>query len=263
MTPFARLVERVHRRRHDGVVRHRVDVMGTPTAWVERAAEGPPTAPALVLVPGLSMSWRAYQWLLEHLPRDRVVVAVDPPASGRTGRPQRGLDADAQAAHVAALLDHLGIRGADLVGHSLGALTVARLAGSRPDLARRVVLVGPSPDPHLPHPRDHLLALVGDARRERPRVLVQAATDYVRASPALLPTFVAQIGTSATELMAGVVAPTTVLRGGRDAVAGRRWCADLAAAVEDGRSLVLPGGTHGLPQHDPADLAAVLRDVLR
>ncbi|MCM3554596.1 alpha/beta fold hydrolase [Janibacter melonis] len=261
MPLFARFLPRA-RMRDEGVTRRRVEVDGTPTAWAERPADGPPSAPPLVLVPGLSMSWRAYRWMLPHLPSDRLVLAVDPPAAGRSGRPGERLDATAQAAHLAAWLERLGHRGVDLVGHSLGALTVARLAGTRPDLARRLVLVGPSPDAHLPRVRDHLLALACDALRERPRVILQAVTDYVRADPALLAAFAAQVGTPADEVMHAVRAPVVVVRGGRDGVAGRRWCQDLAGAVADGRVLTLPRGTHGLPQHDPADLAAVVRAVL-
>jgi pimeloyl-ACP methyl ester carboxylesterase len=49
------------------------------------------------------------------------------------------------AADAATFIDALGLTGADLVGHSLGGLVAQQVAIQRPDLARRLVLVGTGP----------------------------------------------------------------------------------------------------------------------
>src|SRR5690606_19791936 len=62
---------------------------------------------------------------------------------------------------VVALLDHLGIEKAHLVGNSLGGGTAARLALDHPDRADRLALMGPggmttrmfTPEPTLGHTR--------------------------------------------------------------------------------------------------------------
>jgi pimeloyl-ACP methyl ester carboxylesterase len=49
------------------------------------------------------------------------------------------------AADAAAFIDALGLDSVDLVGHSMGGLVAQEVAIQRPDLARRVVLVGTGP----------------------------------------------------------------------------------------------------------------------
>jgi pimeloyl-ACP methyl ester carboxylesterase len=49
------------------------------------------------------------------------------------------------AADAAAFIDALGLATVDLVGHSMGGLVAQEVAIQRPDLARRVVLVGTGP----------------------------------------------------------------------------------------------------------------------
>ena len=52
---------------------------------------------------------------------------------------------------VVGLMDGLGILGAIVVGHSMGALTAYRLAATRPELIRLLVLEEmPPPDPAKP-----------------------------------------------------------------------------------------------------------------
>lgn len=52
---------------------------------------------------------------------------------------------DGHAEDLIAILDELGITGATLIGHSVSAMTVALVANKRPDLAKRVIMVCPSP----------------------------------------------------------------------------------------------------------------------
>ncbi|MBM6546371.1 alpha/beta hydrolase [Janibacter sp. YIM B02568] len=247
-------------RQPSATIEHRRErVGGLRTAWVERHADVATSRVPLVLVPGLSMSWQAYRWVLDALPTDRDVMVVDPPGAGRSARLRGGMSAGAQARHLAAWLDHLQLPGLDLVGHSLGALTAARLAAARPELVRAVTLVSPSPDPRMPRLREHVGALAAGVPQEAPRVLVQAAYDYVRSSPRVVAGFRREIGTTADEVMEGVRATVLVVRGSEDRVSSERWCGDLAEAG-GGRLVTVPDGAHGLPQQHPRELVALLDD---
>src|SRR6185436_8898829 len=75
--------------------------------------------------------------------RTRRVVAIDQMAHGRTAdAPGRALSYEQMSEDTAALLVHLGIRNADLVGWSDGGQIALRLAFIHPELIRRVVASG-------------------------------------------------------------------------------------------------------------------------
>ena len=108
-------------------------VDGVPTEY-RVAGEGEP----LVLVHGLSGSWRWWRPVLEPLAEHRCVYLLDLPrlrrrfpAAGLTGWLGRWLDAAA-------------LESVDLVGHSLGGLIAAELAAEQPQRAHRLVLVAPA-----------------------------------------------------------------------------------------------------------------------
>jgi pimeloyl-ACP methyl ester carboxylesterase len=71
----------------------------------------------------------------------RRSVLVDLLGFGYSDRPEGfGYAPGEQAETVAALLDHLGLRGCVVVGHSMGGSVAIMLAGVRPDLVGRLVI---------------------------------------------------------------------------------------------------------------------------
>jgi pimeloyl-ACP methyl ester carboxylesterase len=82
--------------------------------------------------------------LLPGLATGRQIIAVDPQGHGRTADIDRPIRYEAMADHCAALLDHLGIEQADVVGYSMGAGTGLRLAIQHPARVRRQVLASAS-----------------------------------------------------------------------------------------------------------------------
>jgi lipase len=127
---------------------------GVPVAGgelhVARAGPPPEEAKGVALVahgmtPGL-MIWRTVARKL-----DRSICFLAPDLRGR-GRSARLPGPYGMAVHVAdliAVLDHVGASSAVLVGHSMGAYVVERLAADHPERAAAVVLL----DSGLPFPR--------------------------------------------------------------------------------------------------------------
>ena len=71
----------------------------------------------------------------------RRSVLVDLLGFGCSDRPEGyGYTLGEQAGTVAALLDHLGLRGATVIGHSMGGSVAITLAGQRPDLVGRLLI---------------------------------------------------------------------------------------------------------------------------
>ena len=121
---------------------HFVDVQGVPTRYY-RAGSGEP----LVLFHGGQFaslySLDSWSLALPALAGKFEVFAIDKLGQGYTGNPAGPEDCtfDALLKHSIATLDALGIKNAHLAGHSRGALLVAAIALSRPDLAKTVLAV--------------------------------------------------------------------------------------------------------------------------
>ncbi len=98
--------------------------------------------PPLVLVHGLGDEADTWRHVIPRLAERRRVIALDLPGFGRSDALPGGASLTALARALAGLLAALGIARATLVGSSLGAGVVQRLALARPDLADRLVLVG-------------------------------------------------------------------------------------------------------------------------
>ena len=95
----------------------------------EAAVDGRPirylvagTGEPLVLVHGLSGSWRWWEPVVDALSAHRQVHLITLP------RPRRARDFDGLSAWLAGWLDAAGIERTDIAGHSLGGLFAAELA---------------------------------------------------------------------------------------------------------------------------------------
>ena len=114
-----------------------------------RSAETP-----VVLLHGLGAASHYWAETAIDLSRaGRTVIVPDAPGSGQSDppSPETGWGIPGRVAAVSALLDALGIRKADLVGHSLGGWTAGAFALAEPHRVRRLVLVDAAgfskPDP--------------------------------------------------------------------------------------------------------------------
>jgi pimeloyl-ACP methyl ester carboxylesterase len=112
------------------------DVNGL-SLYYEEHGSGPPL---ILLHGGLGMG-EMYAPILPLLAKDRRVITVDLQGHGHTADAGRPLRYPALADDVAALIGHLGLAQADVLGYSLGGATALRTAIQHPDLVRRLVLV--------------------------------------------------------------------------------------------------------------------------
>jgi pimeloyl-ACP methyl ester carboxylesterase len=100
--------------------------------------------PELVLLHGGGQN--AHTWDTVALALGRPLVAIDLPGHGHSGRRQdRDYGPWRNAAAVAAVMDAAAPRAAAVVGMSLGGVTAIRLAATRPDLVRKLVIVDVTP----------------------------------------------------------------------------------------------------------------------
>lgn len=115
--------------------------------------------PPLLLVHGTSSSLHTWDgWTAELAPRRRI-VRLDLPGFGLTGpAPDRDYRVERYARLLAAFLDRLGIRRADVGGNSLGGRVAVTFALAHPDRVGKLILVDPAGLSGVPPPAIFRLA---------------------------------------------------------------------------------------------------------
>jgi pimeloyl-ACP methyl ester carboxylesterase len=96
--------------------------------------------PLVLLHGGLGMTGM-FGELLPQLAAGRQVIAADLQAHGRTADIDRPIRLEHMGDDVAALIRHLGLEKADVMGYSMGGGAALRTAIQHPELVRKLVLV--------------------------------------------------------------------------------------------------------------------------
>jgi pimeloyl-ACP methyl ester carboxylesterase len=95
----------------------------------------------LIVLHGAIGSVEMWGGTIEGLARTRQVIAVDLQAHGRTADIDRPLTCEAMADDIGALITHLGLAKADVMGYSLGGKVAIQTALRHRDRVRRLVVV--------------------------------------------------------------------------------------------------------------------------
>ena len=116
---------------------------GSIDLYYEDHGSGPP----VVLIHGYPLSGRAWDRQVSPLlEAGHRVITYDRRGFGKSSQPTTGYDYDTFAADLAGLMDHLDLREATLVGHSMGTGEVTRYLGAYGSArVTRGVLVSPIP----------------------------------------------------------------------------------------------------------------------
>lgn len=99
------------------------------------------TGPALILLHGGFGVAGMFERLLPVLAVKQQVIIVELQGHGHTADIQRPLSFEQMAEDVAALIRHLGLENADILGYSLGGGVALQTAIRHPELVRKLVIV--------------------------------------------------------------------------------------------------------------------------
>lgn len=113
---------------------------GLALEYAEQGTRG--RGPTLLMLHGITDSWRSFEPVLPHLPPDQHAIALTQRGHGGSDKPARGYRTRDFAADAAAFVRALGLGPVIVVGHSMGATNALRLAIDHPDLVRGVVAAG-------------------------------------------------------------------------------------------------------------------------
>jgi pimeloyl-ACP methyl ester carboxylesterase len=225
---------------------------------------GDESAPAIVLVHGLSVSHRYMAPLARKLAGDFHVFAPDLPGFGKSESPTRTLGIPQLARSLAAWMDVVGLAHAPLLANSLGCQVVVELAVRESGRADSLVLVGPTIDPNRRRAAAQIGRWLLDATREPPTLPLIIVRDFVACGAIrTLRTFRDALADPVEAKLPRVDVPTLLVRGERDAIVPRDWAEQAVALLPRGQLLEIPGAGHAVNYNAPQELAKVVRDFLR
>lgn len=126
------------------------EIIELPGGDLQVVDSGPPAGRAgpgdtIVLLHCFTCAIDWWDQVRPRLERDHRVVAVDLLGHGGSEKPESGYEVTNQADLVAEALGRLGVRDANLVGHSLGGAVAVAMAERSPQLVDRLVIIDTSP----------------------------------------------------------------------------------------------------------------------
>lgn len=139
---------------------------------------------ALVLMPGTGGHLEAYAHNIAALAEHYHVIAYDYPGHGYTTHAKADLELDTYTAHLAGLLDVLGIERAHLNGESLGGWVAIKFAAAHPDRVGRLVLNTPGGTMARPEVMERIRSLSQAAADDPTEDRIRARLEWLMADPA-------------------------------------------------------------------------------
>jgi non-heme chloroperoxidase len=248
---------------------------GVKLPYVE---QGNSSGVPLVLVPGYTGSWRAFEPMLPYLPDSVHAFAVTPRGHGQASRPKTGYTIPDFAADLVAFMDLHALEAAVLAGGSSGGLVARRVAIDHPQRTLGLVLLG-SPrtlrgnvevqkmwdenvskmtDPVDPgFVRDFLERTVD---QPVPRAVFETMVQESLMVPAREwgATLKGLLEDDSVDELHNIEAPTLIIWGDLDRLLPREDEEALAAAIPGARFLVYRGAGHVFYWEEPERVAADL-----
>ncbi|TGS11215.1 alpha/beta hydrolase [Mesorhizobium sp. M2E.F.Ca.ET.209.01.1.1] len=107
------------------------------------------SGPAVVLIHGFGDTGDMWKPLALDLSKDHTVIVPDLRGMGLSSIPESGYEKWNQAADIRAVLDHLGIGNADIIGHDIGTMVAYAYAARYPEKTDKLVVMD-APVPGIP-----------------------------------------------------------------------------------------------------------------
>ena len=246
---------------------------------LQYAEQGQASGVPIVFLHGATDSWRSFDPLLEHLPRNVHALAITARGHGHSSKPPEGYRFGDMSEDLRAFMDALDLPTAVIVGHSMGSMVAQRFAIDHPTRVAGLVLMGSFQTLHrnavIQEFWDTELATLADpiapglARdfqvstlaREIPAEFLDVMVNESLTVPARVwrelftgfletPDFSRELGR--------VTVPTLIAWGDQDSYARRADQEALRSAIADSRLITYPGAGHAFHWEDPRRFAADL-----
>jgi pimeloyl-ACP methyl ester carboxylesterase len=249
---------------------------------------------ALVLIPATGFAGNV--WFPSQVPalaKKLRVITFDPRGCGRSSAPSGVYTIEQMACDVAALLDHLGLDHAHVLGHSMGGRIGIALALAFPGRVRSLILAasgsGPAARPGeecvpgLPYRLVNELVEMGFEKYVRHEIVhttTYFSSDYLQREPEKVAAFyemawkyhakwhpylrlvMARHAWEATHRLGDITVPTLVVIGDNDDVGSNhvKQAQAMTARIPKAQRLVLEGQSHGFFWQAPEETNSWILD---
>ena len=227
--------------------------------------------PLVLLHGGLMTIEGSFGPLLPDLVAERQVIATELQGHGRTADIDRDLELGHLADDVAALLDHIGVDQADVLGFSLGGGVALQLAVDHPGRVGRLILASVS------YASDGFHQEISDPSQHATSTRMPTAEDFrqmreayarLAPDPGHFEAFAAKASHAAANLkgwtadqLGGITAPTLLIFGDHDFIR-LEHAVEMHGLIPGAQLAVLPGATHmGVMQRTDL-IGPLVRDFL-
>jgi 2-hydroxy-6-oxonona-2,4-dienedioate hydrolase len=192
------------------------------------------------------------------------VYVVDLPGYGASDRPPQTPSLRELADVLAAWMEANRIPSAHLLANSYGCQIFAEFAIRHPRKVRRMVLQGPTIDPHHRSIPGQMLRLQLTSFFEERSIGKVARNDYFRAGiRQILGTTRHAFADRVEEKLPRIRVPVLVVRGSKDFVVTAKWAQEAAQLLPRGRLRTIPGQGHALNYSAPKELLQVALPFFR
>ncbi len=237
-----------------------IELRGHPT-WVKVAKNKRPTL--VLLHGGMSSSGSLQRSIGRRLAKDFRIAAFDRRGHGRTADTAAPFHYEDMALETIAFLEWLGTP-AHLVGHSDGGIVALLVALRRPDLVKRMVVVGANFhfSGLLPTPPFDYASTQFEQWREKYARTSPDGADHARAIIEKTLTMFATEPTMTTEDLKKIEVPVLVMAGD-DEVIDLAHTAALYEALPNSQLAIVPGTSHAVLKERPRESSRLIRRFLR
>ncbi len=246
----------------------------------------------LLLIAGLGYGAWFWNKLLQELKADFQVILFDNRGSGQSDQPEGPYTVPMMAADTAGLLDALELKGAAVLGHSLGGFIAQELVISRPELVGKLILAstnhgGMQVVPITPEALEVMTNREGEpvelVKRgieiacapgfaEKNPEVVKELIDYRFTNPVPPPQYQAQVAAGAgtalytadivEQRMSSIQVPTLILFGEHDRVVPPGNADLMVNKIPDAQVEIIPNTGHIFPIEDPPAAAGIIKKFL-
>jgi pimeloyl-ACP methyl ester carboxylesterase len=221
--------------------------------YYETRGEGEP----LLLIHGNGGNIASLWKQIDYFKRTYKVIAMDSREQGSSGSSPGPLTYEKMADDLAALLDHLRIESAHVLGWSDGGINGMLLALRHPRKVKKLAAMAPNLNPKGMHPeaeafwKGYVGSITPQARTTPEGARKYKVLEIVLSQPNIKPSELARL-----------TAPTLILAGDHDMITAAH-AALMFEALPNGQLAVFPNTTHMLPYDDPAAFNATVDRFFR